>query len=81
MKTIAEWAEDLGTVEVLSKVGVDYVQGYAIARPQHPDKILGAESSASFIQDENVARFVRHSLAAAQTMELWEQVGGPTTPS
>ena len=81
MKTIAEWAEDLATVEVLSKVGVDYVQGYAIARPQYPDKILGAESSASFIQDENVARFVRHSLAAAQTMELWEQVGGPTTPS
>jgi len=25
--------------------------------------------------------FVRDSLAAAQTMELWEQAGGPTNPS
>jgi len=81
MKTIAEWAEDLAAVEVLATVGVDYVQGYAIARPQHPDKILGAESSASFIEDEKVADFVRNSLGAAQTMELWEQAGGPITPS
>ena len=81
MKTIAEWAEDLAAVEILSTVGVDYVQGYAIARPQHPDKILGAGSSADFIEDEKVAMFVRDSLAAAQTMELWEQAGGPTNPS
>ena len=81
MKTIAEWAEDLAAVETLSTVGVDYVQGYAIARPQHPDKILDAESSASFIEDEKVAVFVRNSLAAAQTMELWEQAGGPIAPS
>ena len=81
MKTIAEWAEDLATVEVLAKVGVDYVQGYVIARPQSPSKILGAESSASFIEDEKVAMFVRSSLAAAQTMELWEQIGGPVAPS
>lgn len=81
MKTIAEWAEDLAAIEVLSTVGVDYVQGYAIARPQHPDRILAAESSASFIEDEKVAMFVRSSLAAAQTMELWERAGGPITPS
>lgn len=81
MKTIAEWAEDLAAVETLSTLGVDYVQGYAIARPQHPDKILSAESSASFIEDEKVATFVRNSLASAQTMELWEQAGGPITPS
>jgi len=81
MKTIAEWAEDLAAVEVLSTVGVDYVQGYAIARPQYPDKILGAESSASFIEDDKVANFTRNSLAATQSMELWEQAGGPLAPS
>lgn len=75
MKTIAEWAEDRATVQALAEAGVDYVQGYAIARPQLPGRILGAESSASLIEDEEVALYVRNSLAIAQTMELWDQFG------
>jgi EAL domain-containing protein (putative c-di-GMP-specific phosphodiesterase class I) len=59
MKTIAEWAEDSATVETLVELGVDYVQGYAVSRPQAPEKLLKAESSASFIQDPELARFVR----------------------
>lgn len=58
MKVIAEWAEDNATVQTLTEIGVDYVQGFVVARPQHPDKILAAESSASFIQDEALARYV-----------------------
>jgi diguanylate cyclase (GGDEF)-like protein len=58
MKVIAEWAEDNATVEMLTEIGVDYVQGFAVARSQHPDKLLTAESSASFIQDEQLAHFV-----------------------
>ncbi|MFM7008034.1 MAG: putative bifunctional diguanylate cyclase/phosphodiesterase, partial [Betaproteobacteria bacterium] len=58
MKVIAEWAEDNATVETLTEIGVDYVQGYAVARPQHPDKLLSAASSASFIQDKPLAEFV-----------------------
>ncbi len=74
MKSVAEWAEDLATVEALAGVGVDYVQGYVIARPQLPVKILGAKSSASFIEDEKVALFVRNDLARGQAVELWEQL-------
>jgi EAL domain-containing protein (putative c-di-GMP-specific phosphodiesterase class I) len=59
MKTIAEWAEDHATVQTLAEIGVDYVQGYAVARPQDPAKLLEAESSASFIKDERLANFVR----------------------
>jgi diguanylate cyclase (GGDEF)-like protein len=59
MKTIAEWAEDRATVETLAEIGVDYVQGFAVARPQAPAKLLAAASSASFIQDEQLARFLR----------------------
>lgn len=33
MQTVAEWAEDANTVSVLQKIGVDYVQGYAIGKP------------------------------------------------
>ncbi len=58
MKVIAEWAEDCATVQTLTEIGVDYVQGFVVARPQHPDKLLVAESSASFIQDKELAEFV-----------------------
>jgi len=74
MKSVAEWAEDLATVEALAEVGVDYVQGYVIARPQLPSKILGAKSSASFIEDEKVALYVRNYLAKGQAVELWDQL-------
>jgi diguanylate cyclase (GGDEF)-like protein len=58
MKVIAEWAEDNATVETLAEIGVDYVQGYAVSRPQHPDKLLSAPSSASFIQDKALADYM-----------------------
>lgn len=74
MKSVAEWAEDLATVEALAEIGVDYVQGFIIARPQMPNKILAAKSSASFIEDEKVALYVRNQLAKGQAVELWEQL-------
>jgi diguanylate cyclase (GGDEF)-like protein len=57
MKTIAEWAEDNATVQTLVEIGVDYVQGYAVARPQLPEAILAAASSASFIKDRELAAY------------------------
>ena len=58
MKTIAEWAEDVATVQTLAEIGIDYVQGYAVARPGAPSLMLGVESSASFIRDPRVLAFV-----------------------
>lgn len=58
MKVVAEWAEDAATVQTLTEIGVDYVQGFVVARPQHPDRLLSAESSASFIQDRALAQYV-----------------------
>ncbi|HQQ71304.1 MAG TPA: EAL domain-containing protein, partial [Alicycliphilus sp.] len=51
MKTIAEWAEDSATVQTLAEIGVDYVQGFAIARSQTPERILAARSAADFVRD------------------------------
>ena len=59
MKTIAEWAEDAATVQTLVEIGVDYVQGYVVARPQTPERILTASSAASFIQDAELQAYVR----------------------
>ena len=58
MKTIAEWAEDAATVQTLIEIGVDYVQGYIVARPQMPEKLLTVSSSAGFIVDEDLAAMI-----------------------
>jgi diguanylate cyclase (GGDEF)-like protein len=75
MQTIAEWAEDRAAVESLALAGVDYVQGYAIARPQDPERLLGAASAAGFITDADVLRYVRETLAPARALELWGPQG------
>ncbi len=59
MKTIAEWAEDPATVQVLAEIGVDFVQGYIVARPQSPENLLSATSAASFIDDEELNSYLR----------------------
>jgi diguanylate cyclase (GGDEF)-like protein len=58
MRSIAEWVEDYNTLAALAELGVDYVQGYLIARPMPAELILGAGSAAAFIEDAHVAAFV-----------------------
>ena len=69
MKTIAEWAEDAATVQTLAEIGVDYVQGWAVARSQAPEKILSAASSASFIDDAVLLEMLP-SLGNAAALDL-----------
>ncbi len=64
MKCIAEWAEDVPTLEALAEMGVDYVQGYVVSHPLAPDRILLGNSAADFIEDPATARFVRDELPA-----------------
>lgn len=59
MQSIAEWAEDLATVQAMAELGVDYLQGFALAMPMAPEELLGASSSADFIKDPAIAAFVR----------------------
>ncbi|WP_249931313.1 EAL domain-containing protein [Ramlibacter sp. 2FC] len=59
MKTVAEWAEDHAAVQTLAEIGVDYVQGYAIARPLAAERLLRASSSASFIEDQALIQLIR----------------------
>lgn len=77
MKSIAEWAEDCATVEALAQAGVDYVQGYAISRPQEPAALLAATSSASLITNEEVLRYVRDTLAPARARAEPRKRGRP----
>jgi EAL domain-containing protein (putative c-di-GMP-specific phosphodiesterase class I) len=70
MKSIAEWAEDCATVESLAQAGVDYVQGFAVARAQDPAALLAASSSAGFISDEKVLAYVRDVLARGEVVPV-----------
>jgi diguanylate cyclase (GGDEF)-like protein/PAS domain S-box-containing protein len=63
MKSIAEWVEDLETMELLAELGADYAQGYAIARSQPAERLLEAKSSAEFIADEAIRAFVHERRA------------------
>ncbi len=75
MKSIAEWAEDRATVEALAGIGVDYVQGFAVSRPQEPAALLAARSSASFIGDPELMRWVRETLAPAGALAQLDTLG------
>ena len=70
MASIAEWVEDSRTLNTLREMGVDYVQGYVVARPQSADKILLADSAASFITDEGVLRFTNAQPRLLEATEL-----------
>ncbi len=69
MKTIAEWAEDAATVQTLAEIGVDYVQGWAVSRSLAPERMLGAPSSASFIQNEELLEMLP-TLGAGGALDL-----------
>jgi diguanylate cyclase (GGDEF)-like protein len=58
MRSVAEWVEDVGTLRALKEIGVDYVQGYLIAKPQESGAILAASSAASFVKDLEVVQFI-----------------------
>jgi diguanylate cyclase (GGDEF)-like protein len=58
MRSIAEWVEDYNTLAALAELGVDYVQGYLIAKPMPGERILEVRSAAAFIEDVQVQAFV-----------------------
>ena len=48
--TVAEFVEDERTMEVLREIGIDYAQGYHIARPIPFDEALGADSPTASLR-------------------------------
>jgi len=79
MKTIAEWAEDFETVETLAEIGVDYVQGYVVARPQTPQAMLAARSGADFIADDRLKAYL--STLAPSELDHVDLVLGADLPA
>lgn len=46
-ETVAEWVEDEHTLELLRELGVDWAQGFHLARPRPIDELLLARNGAT----------------------------------
>jgi diguanylate cyclase (GGDEF)-like protein len=54
MRSIAEWVEDAATLRAMAEVGIDYIQGFAVARPMAPREILLGPHAAHWIADGTI---------------------------
>ena len=45
-RTIAEFVETPGHVQALRALGVDYAQGYAVAKPRPIEEVLAEQEAA-----------------------------------
>lgn len=58
MECIAEWVEDMATLEALTSMGVDYVQGYIVSASRSPSEILASTSVLDLIDSAETRAFV-----------------------
>jgi len=59
MTSIAEWVEDVRTLEALHEMGVDYIQGYIVSAALTPTRILDAESVPDLITNPETLSYIR----------------------
>jgi diguanylate cyclase (GGDEF)-like protein len=65
-RCVAEWAEDPNVVATLMQLGVDYGQGYGLARPMAPEALLLAESGGDLVTEPTVKALLRGTLTPGQ---------------
>ncbi len=58
MRSIAEWAETADTVRTLIDMGVDYGQGFVLARPMDKRIVTSATSCIDLVRDPDIASMV-----------------------
>jgi diguanylate cyclase (GGDEF)-like protein len=61
MRSIAEWAETPDTIASLIELGVDYGQGFGLARPMAKELVTDAASSAALVRDPQVIAMLESS--------------------
>lgn len=61
MSSIAEWAESADTVASLIELGVDYAQGFGLARPMPKELVTQALSSGILVRDAQVQTLLSSS--------------------
>ncbi len=59
MECIAEWVEDVPTLEALVKMGVDHVQGHILSAARPPSEILASDTILPLIADDRARAFIQ----------------------
>jgi diguanylate cyclase (GGDEF)-like protein len=65
MRSIAEWAETPDTIASLIQLGVDYGQGFGLARPMAPEIVTAATSGGALVNDPLVLTLLQDGTAGA----------------
>ena len=65
-RCVAEWAEHPDVIATLMQLGVDYGQGYALARPMAPEALLFAGSSGDLVTEPTVRALLKGTLSPEQ---------------
>lgn len=66
MRSIAEWAETPDTIASLIQLGVDYGQGFGLARPMAPEVVTAATSGGALVNDPLVLTLLHEGSAGAR---------------
>lgn len=61
MISIAEWVEDVPTLQALQELGVDYVQGFIVSRACTPAELLKATAITDLVKDAPARQFLLES--------------------
>ncbi|MER1966709.1 EAL domain-containing protein [Castellaniella sp. GW247-6E4] len=59
MECIAEWVEDVPTLEALVGMGMDHVQGHILSAARPPSEILANQTVLPLIADERARTFIQ----------------------
>ncbi len=65
-RCVAEWAEHPDVIATLMQLGVDYGQGYALARPMAPEALMFAGSCGDLVTEPTVRGLLKGSLSPEQ---------------
>ncbi|MGD9714142.1 MAG: putative bifunctional diguanylate cyclase/phosphodiesterase, partial [Thermomicrobiales bacterium] len=65
-RCVAEWAEKPDVIATLMQLGVDFGQGFGLARPMPPQSLLFASSSGDLVADPNVRALLKGTVTPDQ---------------
>ncbi len=77
MRSIAEGVEDPTMLEILAEIGVDYVQGYAITKPQPLDNVIAVASAANFMHEDEMRGVIEKLAEVRRKLEQSKASEGP----
>lgn len=59
MQCVAEWVEDIDTLDLLRDMGVNYAQGWVVSAARQPEEILNAKDIRDLIQNPTLSQHLQ----------------------